>query len=577
MFSFKPTIVIDYLEREKFIILETIEGGMGTVYKLKSNRINVACFGFKTFHTNQSPELFKKECQIWISLGDHPYIAHAVAYGLWQNSPSILSYWYPKSLKKIDFNKWTVNTQLKFIAQLIEGLQYLFSSKGIIHQDIKPANILLDDDNSPRLADFGLAVFAKTPLIELNTINVSEEIFGQTLSFGSICGTPFYMAPELYTGSVPSIKTDIFSLGVTLYEKLTGEHPFIGEDTNFKFKPFIRKSKLNQLISNYGEEIKPIYSLIVNALEINPQLRPNSYEELLVKSNLKRENISYSETPEDIVNEASLLRKQEKYEDALVILDAAMELNPKDPLLLNSLGIIFLSMEKINDALFAWQCAISCLDETSGMYSFNCGKSVYCDPVINIAQQYIKYRKYKTAAEFLEKAHNWILSCINYEADDIKTQFLKWLNKDFTLMVPSFYNEFGWWFLYRGDYKQAYEHLINYYKNRNPDRNSIVWLTLSAYLSGDISKLANKITEYFFSLPSWDLPSSLGACIIASKVSMGYGNKLFDRVLHFEKTNLEKFSIEFGFDISYLKPKMDIIHEKKIINHLYRLSTDKEY
>jgi hypothetical protein len=87
-------------------------------------------------------------------------------------------------------------------------------SQGIIHRDLKPSNILIADDGSVKISDFGLARSLKLPSVTLE---------------GSIIGTPGYMSPEQVTAQPLDQRTDIFSLGVVFYELLTGTNPFSGK------------------------------------------------------------------------------------------------------------------------------------------------------------------------------------------------------------------------------------------------------------------------------------------------------------------------------------------------------------
>src|SRR5437868_4154054 len=94
--------------------------------------------------------------------------------------------------------------------------------QGMIHRDLKPANILLDKHNTARnrmgepiLTDFGLARLLKSPAITLTAVQL---------------GTPFYIAPEQVTGNAGTERSDIYSLGVILYEMVTGTPPFQGDN-----------------------------------------------------------------------------------------------------------------------------------------------------------------------------------------------------------------------------------------------------------------------------------------------------------------------------------------------------------
>ncbi|HZF12956.1 MAG TPA: serine/threonine-protein kinase [Thermoanaerobaculia bacterium] len=106
---------------------------------------------------------------------------------------------------------------LSYIAGLMEqiadGLDYAHS-KGVVHRDVKPANIIITADNRVKITDFGIA--------RIDTSNLTQE--------GQLLGTPNYMAPEQILGREVDHRADIFSLGVMLYEMLTRHKPFQGEN-----------------------------------------------------------------------------------------------------------------------------------------------------------------------------------------------------------------------------------------------------------------------------------------------------------------------------------------------------------
>jgi tetratricopeptide (TPR) repeat protein/predicted Ser/Thr protein kinase len=140
----------------------------------------------------------------------------------------------------------TFETIGDIIAQVAEGLDFAHS-KGIVHRDVKPANIILIDGNRAKITDFGIAKIAS------GGANLT--------STGQFLGTPNYMAPEQIKGAPVDGRTDIFSLGICLYECLTRRKPFGGDSlTSISYKIV-------------HEPFPPL-------LEINPQI-PDSYEEVV--------------------------------------------------------------------------------------------------------------------------------------------------------------------------------------------------------------------------------------------------------------------------------------------------------
>ncbi len=128
-------------------------------------------------------------------------------------------------------------------AQIADALHYMHSY-GILHRDIKPANILMDDNGSVYLADFGIASYTDESAIEHN---------------GRVMGTPIYMSPELCYGHA-CVSSDVYALGILLYQMLTGQAPFEGMNSwdvcmrQIEEQP-MHPSSLNPAISQAVEQV----------------------------------------------------------------------------------------------------------------------------------------------------------------------------------------------------------------------------------------------------------------------------------------------------------------------------------
>ena len=107
----------------------------------------------------------------------------------------------------------TVGQLEPWVRQLCEALAYAHDKVKIVHRDLKPANLMLTPDSDLKIADFGIAA------------SVSDSVSRASRQAGS-SGTPVYMSPQQMMGEKPAVTDDIYSLGATLYELLTGKPPF---------------------------------------------------------------------------------------------------------------------------------------------------------------------------------------------------------------------------------------------------------------------------------------------------------------------------------------------------------------
>jgi eukaryotic-like serine/threonine-protein kinase len=152
---------------------------------------------------------------------------------------------------------------------------------GIIHRDVKPENIMVRVDGYVKVLDFGLARLLPPKSKQLTADTASNSRL--------LIGTPRYMSPEQIHGEGVSGATDVFSLGLVLYELMTGRHPFIADSLisilhAISSQPLLLPSRLNP------QTPADLESLIIQMLEKDLRLRPTAAEVQVRLDELERKN-----------------------------------------------------------------------------------------------------------------------------------------------------------------------------------------------------------------------------------------------------------------------------------------------
>ncbi|MEW6359205.1 MAG: SUMF1/EgtB/PvdO family nonheme iron enzyme [Planctomycetota bacterium] len=203
-------------------ILEKLgEGGMGTVYRARNLSLNkaVALKVLPEILTRRDPkfvERFRREAQAAAQL-DHPNVVPVHFVGEDRGLHFIeMALVKGKTLGQVfrRGEQLTLEEAIRIIQEVSRGLAFAHK-RGVIHRDVKPDNIMIDTEGRVMISDFGLAK------------SVTEET-GLTLT-GQIVGTPFYMSPEQCDGKTADTRSDIYSLGVSFFEAVTGHKPFDGK------------------------------------------------------------------------------------------------------------------------------------------------------------------------------------------------------------------------------------------------------------------------------------------------------------------------------------------------------------
>jgi serine/threonine protein kinase len=245
------------------------KGAMGSVYLARDRRIGrrvalkVVHLAPNTFEDTTSANAFyrrlQREAEVYGAM-QHPNIVTLYDVGYENDRVTYLAMEYVEGETLLDLQRRSgpilgLDVIARIAADVLRGLEGAHA-KGIIHRDIKPANILITADGIAKIADFGIA----RPLESSMT------------RAGSLMGTPNYMSPEQASGKDLTPKADIFSLGVVLYESLTGTKPFMAGDL-----PTILNNIINQPVPPLPGRIGNVISRM---LAKSPDERPSASEVL---------------------------------------------------------------------------------------------------------------------------------------------------------------------------------------------------------------------------------------------------------------------------------------------------------
>jgi len=207
------------IERYK-ILSELGHGGMAVVYRATDTMLdrNVAVKMILTETTNREKaqkllRRFNREAKTLAGLS-HPNIVKVLDYGEYENMPYIVMEYISGGALKSKIGRPIPYTEAAaMLAPIAHALQHAHRRK-IVHRDVKPENILINDSNQPMLSDFGILKFVDV-----------EESQGLT-GTGKIVGTPAYMSPEQIRGREVDGRADMYSLGIVFFEMVTGRKPF---------------------------------------------------------------------------------------------------------------------------------------------------------------------------------------------------------------------------------------------------------------------------------------------------------------------------------------------------------------
>lgn len=256
-------------------------GGMATVYgaydQMTGRSVAIKMMQKKLEHNARQIKLFVNESTA-LSLLSHPNIVQVYNTVITNSTKYIImEYVEGITLKKhIDHRGALPEREVLYYAsQILSALDYIHS-KGIVHCDIKPQNIILLQNGSIKVADFGIARLDAM-------LDRSKERSDTAL------GTVYYVSPEQAQGKAPKPESDLYSLGVMLYEAMTNRLPFYHENPNEVAKMQINKEATPPSVYRHDISIG-LEQIILRAMEKNPKKRYTNAMEMLTDIRALRQN-----------------------------------------------------------------------------------------------------------------------------------------------------------------------------------------------------------------------------------------------------------------------------------------------
>jgi serine/threonine protein kinase len=366
-------ITLPEVANESFIISRISTGGMGVVYFLRPlNPLNRE-YALKMYKQVDDRALFEREAELWSQLSWSPYIAEFICYGYLKDRPYILSAKYESDLSGYRFEHLSASEALRMVAGIILGLKLANERLGLIHKDLKPQNIFVQH-GLPRVGDFGLAGFHRLVVADkLRGSGIAEQA-----TMGPISGTLPYMAPEIiHERAVPSILTDIYGLGVTLFAWITNQLPL----DPLSCTPNVGGLRLLQ---QYLRDLQELRLLVLRCIHPDPSQRLRSYSEALSLLPISVQSIPPEQSDREvarIVTYAQTRRKMNQHPFVLEFLKQSLRVHHDHPLLINQVAIALKEIGKEAEAERTLRELF--------VVPLNYDKKEYLDPLCNLAQCYL--------------------------------------------------------------------------------------------------------------------------------------------------------------------------------------------
>lgn len=246
-------------------------GGMGVIYKAHQASLN-RIVALKVIHSaDQSGPAARRRFQAEVEVAarlNHPNIVPIFDTGEMDGCPCFSMEFFPAGTLATRMNEFATRPEegARLLVKVARAVSFAHR-RGVLHRDLKPANILLDEAGEPHVGDFGLAKLLDSD--------------GDLTRSGAVIGSPNYMSPEQAAGKSASltVATDIYSLGVMLYQMLTGRTPFMADTVLETMRQVVEQEprRPGTIVARVNRDLE---NICLKCLEKDPARRYRSAEEL---------------------------------------------------------------------------------------------------------------------------------------------------------------------------------------------------------------------------------------------------------------------------------------------------------
>jgi serine/threonine protein kinase/TolB-like protein/Tfp pilus assembly protein PilF len=286
-------------------------GGMGEVYLAEDTRLGrkLALKFLPPHFTNDAARLrrFEQEARATSAL-NHPNILTIYEIGAADGRRFIATEFIDGQTlrERINVGPLSLSEALNVAEQAASALASAHT-EGIVHRDVKPENIMLRRDGIVKILDFGLAKLTEQPALEVDT---SAGTLARVTAPGAVMGTASYMSPEQARGQDVDARTDIFSLGVVLYEMIAGRAPFEG-DNPMEVISEVLKTEPAPLRSQSPDVPAELESIVSKALRKDRGERYQLMREMLHDLKSQKQDLEFEAKLKGVQRLASAGDKQE--------------------------------------------------------------------------------------------------------------------------------------------------------------------------------------------------------------------------------------------------------------------------